>query len=355
MKIKQSEIFSLGIVLILSVSPLSAGISVSTSPAQKETAYLQRCRELDKTIEDYKILVGKLLARRAKAIEIATRLKGKISKNQPLSGKDLDGLNQGMVEQLNLREKILKLAYKYEWSRKMFEGPEMQLKGIMLSLSASLLLYDNYLLMVSIYEEDEILRRFINESDSGYKIRENKLLEVTKSYNSVENRSRIREEMRFYEKMKKKTGFPKDERIEYLNTLIERSISYKITRRHSPLFVIGKKLKFIHAFTKDFFHKIIKYEIDQFSKLFGNSVGMVATRKGKLYNNENVFEQLTNQLCAGDILLEKTPFRLTDKFIPGHWGHAAIWVGTEEELKRLDLWDHPVVIPFHKKSNPDIA
>jgi len=105
----------------------------------------------------------------------------------------------------------------------------------------------------------------------------------------------------------------------------------------------------MHAFTEDFFHKIIKYEIDQFSKLFGNSVGMVATRKGKLYNNEDVFEQLTNQLCAGDILLEKTPFRLTDKFIPGHWGHAAIWVGTEEELKKMDLWDHPVVIPYHKK------
>ncbi len=98
MKIKQSEIFSLGIILILSVSPLSGSISISTKPIQKETAYIQRCRELDKTIEEYKLLVGKLLARRAKAIEIANRLKEKISKNQPLSGKDLDRLNQGMVE-----------------------------------------------------------------------------------------------------------------------------------------------------------------------------------------------------------------------------------------------------------------
>jgi len=45
----------------------------------------------------------------------------------------------------------------------------------------------------------------------------------------------------------------------------------------------------------------------------------------------------------------KTPFRLTDKFIPGHWGHAAIWIGTEEELKKLGVWNHPVVIPYQKK------
>ena len=32
---------------------------------------------------------------------------------------------------------------------------------------------------------------------------------------------------------------------------------------------------------------------------------------------------------AGDILLEKTPFRLTDKLIPGYWGHAAVWIGGE--------------------------
>jgi uncharacterized protein YycO len=52
---------------------------------------------------------------------------------------------------------------------------------------------------------------------------------------------------------------------------------------------------------------------------------------------------VVRDLRAGDILLEKTPFRLTDRLIPGHWGHAAIWVGTEQELKQLGLWEHPVV------------
>jgi len=75
----------------------------------------------------------------------------------------------------------------------------------------------------------------------------------------------------------------------------------------------------------------------------------VETRKGKLYNREDVLVSLRKQLCAGDILLEKTPFRLTDKLIPGFWGHAAIWIGSENELKRLGIWNHPVIAPYKKQ------
>jgi uncharacterized protein YycO len=86
-----------------------------------------------------------------------------------------------------------------------------------------------------------------------------------------------------------------------------------------------------------------------FSALFGNTIGLVETRKGKLFNHPEVREDLAKVLEAGDILLEKTPFRLTDALIPGHWGHAAIWVGTEEELEELGIWGHPLVRPYQSQ------
>jgi len=52
---------------------------------------------------------------------------------------------------------------------------------------------------------------------------------------------------------------------------------------------------------------------------------------------------------GGDILLGKTAFRLTDAFIPGHWGHAAVWVGSEQELRELGIWEHPVVRPHQAR------
>ena len=55
-----------------------------------------------------------------------------------------------------------------------------------------------------------------------------------------------------------------------------------------------------------------------------------------------------------DILFEKTPFRLTDRFIPGHWGHVALWVGSKDdipELKRLGVWQELAGIESYARQN----
>ena len=76
------------------------------------------------------------------------------------------------------------------------------------------------------------------------------------------------------------------------------------------------------------------------SKTFGNGVGLVQTRKGKLKNlPEPEVQEIVNTLKPLDILFDKTPFRMTDKFIPGHYGHVAVWVGTENELRELGVWE----------------
>jgi hypothetical protein len=50
-----------------------------------------------------------------------------------------------------------------------------------------------------------------------------------------------------------------------------------------------------------------------------------------------------------DILLEKSPFSLTDKFIPGHFGHAALYLGTKEQLENINMWNHPDIIPYQEE------
>lgn len=74
--------------------------------------------------------------------------------------------------------------------------------------------------------------------------------------------------------------------------------------------------------------------------VFGVGVGIVNFRNGKLDNLEqDKINDLASKLRPLDILLEKTPFRLTDKFIPGYYGHVGIWLGTEKELRENGLWD----------------
>ncbi len=86
------------------------------------------------------------------------------------------------------------------------------------------------------------------------------------------------------------------------------------------------------------------------SLVVGNTVGLVATRKGWLQSlSLTERSRIERGLRPLDVLLEKTPFRLTDKTIPGHYGHVAVWVGTETELKRLGVWEDPLVRPYHER------
>jgi hypothetical protein len=56
------------------------------------------------------------------------------------------------------------------------------------------------------------------------------------------------------------------------------------------------------------------------SRLFGNSIGLVKGRKGHLLDlPPEERRALARSLEPLDVLLEKTPFRLTDKFIPGRY------------------------------------
>ena len=79
------------------------------------------------------------------------------------------------------------------------------------------------------------------------------------------------------------------------------------------------------------------------SQVVGNTVGLVRWRAGKLKDDAAMLKTLQAQLQPGDILLEKTSFALTDKSIPGHFGHAAIYTGTANQLRDMGALTLPHV------------
>jgi hypothetical protein len=134
----------------------------------------------------------------------------------------------------------------------------------------------------------------------------------------------------------------------FLDQLIAQSPSYNMTRNFSPLAYVGRKLDFYAPFTVETLLRLKDEGINLGSMIFGNTVGLVESRHGKLYGRDEVAAELAGALQAGDILIERTPFRLTDSFIPGRWGHAAVWVGSEAELRAMGIWDDPVLWPHQE-------
>jgi hypothetical protein len=133
----------------------------------------------------------------------------------------------------------------------------------------------------------------------------------------------------------------------YLQILIENSPSYRALVDKHFFKIVSQKVYFYGRFSTDTVELLSDTGINLFSEIFGNSVGLVVVSRGMMYRRDEITTGVMSTLKAGDILIEKTPFRLTDVMIPGYWGHAAIWTGTQEELKELGIWEHPGVVPHH--------
>jgi len=326
------------------------------------------------------------LAWRAKSTRNFERL-NTAAKREHLTHAQLMDIHNGGLEYLNIRAKLLETAHKQTWmvtpSTKIKFAPgsgtqvlEKNYTGLMrlfvpkpftkmtidpsdvggrvlmtelkISLASALILYDNYLVGIYPYYENPKIRFLLNKDNPQTK---DKLHEISENFAKLEQREMVVRAMQLFKKdlaWKKQAGDPFISREEeYLDQLIQESIMYNFVLEGKQAgpdeeAVAGAKMEDSFKVSSN----ALSYAI---SKFFGNSMGIFSSRKGlltKLPLDERA--QITGELEPLDILLEKTPFRLTDKFIPGHWGHVAIWVGNEEQLRNLGVWDHPAVVPHHE-------
>lgn len=122
--------------------------------------------------------------------------------------------------------------------------------------------------------------------------------------------------------------------------------------KHLPVYKTlakGKTLKFKTYSFRDGISLALNKTMNFVSGLFGNAAGAIRWRHGHMYQRVEVAEHLKTKLRPLDIIVERTPFALTDLFIPGNFGHAALWLGTEEELKELGMWNHPSIVPYQEQ------
>ena len=299
-----------------------------------------------KILNPYQALVETSLVYRVKAL----RLFEEVEDKEPLSGADLDALHHLTLNQLSLKDDIAEMIEKYQYLTEDADGysEKERMELLMSSLSAMLLRYDNYLIAYINYENNTKLRDLLNDEDSAYDIPENTLSDMTNTYNSIIHRDKVKEMITFYDENIQAHEAVNENFFLYLKMMIDQSPSYKLGFDNTTEYSLDNLDSLYHT-TIDIGGNILFEATYTLSKALGNTAGLVETRKGLLYDDAEVAAHVRSVIKAGDILLEKTPFRLTDKLIPGHWGHAAVYIGTADELKGLGIWDHPVVKEFQQQ------
>ncbi|MFT7031872.1 MAG: hypothetical protein ACJA2S_000368 [Cyclobacteriaceae bacterium] len=366
---------SIGLVLVILTLSVYTYFSISNKQTEREATCFEKLavKLSDGASPDsiYQVDFGKLqllveysLVARSEMLEVSNRLRENTDK--PISSRDLVVLKTGTEDYLDIREDLYDIANNYECAIDAEEStlvkyniePELRLKGLMLSLGAALTLYDNYMLGTIMFEQDSRLRKVINDPDMGFGLVSNKLAEMTLAANSVDNRHRIRRVIKFYEEQKASLeNVHEDSDLSYLRQLIESSPSYNYVKKIKIKEIASGKFGAFERITEDMVTDASAEGFDMLSGLFGNTVGMYESRKGKLNGDTEAIKKIKSVLQPLDILLEKTPFRLTDKLIPGHFGHVAIWTGTQAELVDIGVWDNQIVKQYtdeiNESSNPD--
>ncbi|MEM7469048.1 MAG: acyltransferase family protein [Pseudomonadota bacterium] len=253
--------------------------------------------------ERLQILVEKSLGARAAMLEIWNRLRE--NESAPISSSDLLALKDGTEYYLSIRKELYAIANTYECGVKVSDktlrqyqiDPSLRVKGVLVSLGAALTLIDNYLLGLVLFENDDRLRNVINDPDQGFHILSNQLAEVTLAARSIEYRHRVRRALEFYERQRPGIlGAEEDSDFAYLTKLIDSSPSYDYVREIDISEVASNKAMAVTRIMQDFVADTGSESVDVVSGLFGNTVGLVESRKGKLYDNPDVEAYLAARL-----------------------------------------------------------
>ena len=87
------------------------------------------------------------------------------------------------------------------------------------------------------------------------------------------------------------------------------------------------------------------------SKIFGNAAGALNVQKFMSSISKTELKRIRlEELQPGDVIVEKTAGAITDKFIPGHFGHVAMYFGRPDQLSDVKLPSGQ-----HILSHPDVV
>lgn len=311
--------------------------------------------------KEFEWLVGDSLKFRQELIEQEDVL-NEILEDEVWAGKYILKINEEAMKRFELgkvgKDFLGYIKYTVKKRPKKKDKPSLhKIKDTMMFLGLSVTMADSYVFAYAKLQKHKKLRRFLNSKDDAIGKEKNMFKKAQKDFFSFKNRKYIRRAIKVYKRHylpRKAEIDAQDEEFKKIDEIIQMSYMYEklskmrfIDKVAQFFGVLGKRIGNSFKVHGDFWNKVGNGIVYGISKGFGNSVGMLQSRHGKLFMNHEFMKEVKAEMQPLDMLFEKTPFRATDRFIPGYYGHAAIYIGNEAQLKELGVWDHPVVQKFH--------
>jgi len=215
----------------------------------------------------------------------------------------------------------------------------LELKSILLS---------NYKNTFKVFFENKTLRRIIKDQMQRENYGLGNLQQVTNSILNKNFSTSLQSSMDAFIVNETELLEMKEDKIDTIANNIKSTVAYKIRIEGGSLKELASQDGYINN-TGDNISRIFGRVTNALSFGFGSVAGNISWREGYLRDNPFAYKHIQDKIKPLDLLLEKRGYVFTDFTIPGNWGHVAVYLGTEEELKSIGMWDHPSITPFHEK------
>lgn len=240
-----------------------------------------------------------------------------------------------LLSYLNHRAALLRLVWKYQ-SNGDVTDESLRLRSYLTAYTAASALYEASLKFVTLFDRSPDAKQKFNEAEPLWEIPPGLYDTVRHNLVNSEHRRLLADATRRYEAAQ--PVFAKDDLLKpaphnLFHAAIARSAETQ-KRLLDPLVLADASTPWKEA--KSVGGEAI-YQTKTVVSTWIGDTKIREPRQGKPLIQPAQLTELRAKLQPGDIMLERRNWYLSNAFLPGYWPHAAIYIGTAEDLKRLGL------------------
>jgi hypothetical protein len=209
---------------------------------------------------------------------------------------------------------------------------EQQDRSFLLAYAAGLSLYRNAVVFVSVFKDQPNARRKLNEANQRLGVPAGMFDEMFANITSTENVQLLKNSMHEYAQRRPRLQKLPGAQADGLDRLLAR--------------LDGYEQQLAEAYAKlsegrgDVLWTMLKANVQQTAYETQTFVSMMVAHvrvplQGVGFTPETVRQSIQPKLKPGDILLTRRDGYLSNTFLPGFWGHAALYVGRPDEIRAL--------------------
>lgn len=306
-----------------------AGLTDEEIQAQVETDY----KRLRAAADGAEASAGRMQPLRARLEAAVNGRERKV-----LLPEEDDELKATYMTYLSCRSALLRILAIYAGFDAV-KDPVLRARCFLLAFGAATLVCESSGRVVVAWQDWSEGRRKLNEPDPTFGIAAGMFDRIAAGISADRNVERFEEMAAYFEERlggwRAEEVWPRAE-LDWFEERLKRGIA---TARGLDIQTHRNWLRRMVDRVKDDAYSPVYAIQSQLSEWIGDT--RIVTRKPFISHEQ--IGVLKSKLEPGDILLERRSFFLSNAFLPGFWPHAALYVGTEEDLRALGIADDPAI------------